>query len=396
MNARENVVNVARRELVERVRDRTFLISTAVVVVILLIITVLPSLLGADERPRYTVGLVGAGAAPLAEALAGGGQAIGADVQVRRLPDAAAAAVALRAEELDLAVVDGRRLVALNEPPESLVGLVQAAARDLRVQSALRAAGVAPATIREALAERPLPLATLEPRRQGQDPGAGPREVVARFGSFVLYLQLITYGYWVASGVVEEKASRVVELLLATIRPAHLLAGKVIGIGLLGLGQLAFLALVGLGAALALDVIDVPASVLGTVATVLLWFLLGFAFYACAFAVAGAIVSRHEERQNTTTPLTLVMVAGFIVAVIAGGEPDSTIARVASFLPPVAPLVMLVRTAITEVPAWETVASVAVTAAATVALVPLAARIYAGAILRTGGRVKLRQALRSA
>src|SRR4029453_17034523 len=176
----------------------------------------------------------------------------------------------------------------------------------------LLSAGVGPRVVQEVLQPVPLPLRTVAPRADHD------RQNIARFGAFLLYFQLITYGYWVASGVVEEKASRVVELLLAAIRPTHLLAGKGIGIGLLGLTQLAVLGLVGLVGSTATGVLEVRAGVLGTVGLVALWFLLGYAFYSCAFAVAGATVSRQEELQNTTTPLTLVMVAAVVGAALVG------------------------------------------------------------------------------
>jgi ABC-2 type transport system permease protein len=377
---------VGRREYVERVRDRTFLISTAFVVVVLVMITWLPSLLGTGERPSWTVALAGTGSAALAERLPAAGGALGADLRTVTVPDRAAAEARLRSEGADLAVVDGQ-LIALRRPDQTLVAAVGAAAGQVRLRAALAEAGARPEAVDAALAQPPPQVTTLEP--------AGPREAeaVARFGSFLLYFQLITYGSWVAAGVVEEKASRVVELILAAVRPSQLLAGKVAGIGLLGLTQLVLLAAIGLTAATAFGAVEVPASMLGPIASVVAWFVLGYAFWAGAWAVAGAIVSRQEELQNTSTPLVLIMVAAFLVALLVGEDPGSLAARVASFVPPVAPLVMPVRMAVGAVAAWEVAASVLVTVAATVALVPLAARIYAGAVLRTGSRVRLRQVL---
>jgi ABC-2 type transport system permease protein len=387
-DARRNVVTVAKREFVERFRDRSFLISTGVVLLILLAVTVLPRLLGFGDPSTWKVGLVGGASAPLAQAVPAAQQAVDARIEVRTLSSAAAEA-AVRDGQVDLAVVDGARLLALDDPPPPLVALVRSAVREQGVQRALVAAGVSPEVVRRAQAVPPLPLTALERR------GDPVREAAARFGSILLYFQLLTYGMWVAAGVVEEKASRVVEILLAAIRPAHLLAGKIIGIGLLGLTQLAFLALVGVGASVAFGLVQLPASLAGTAAVVLGWFVLGFAFYAGAFAVAGAIVSRQEELQNTATPLSLLMVAAFLVSLGAAEDPGSLLARVVTFLPPVAPLVVPLRVAAGEIGALEQVAAVVVMVAATVAMVPLAARIYAGAVLRTGGRVKLRQALQS-
>lgn len=179
---------------------------------------------------------------------------------------------------------------------------------------------------------------------------------IALVAVIVLYGQLFGYAFWVASGVVEEKASRIVEILLSTITARQLLAGKVIGIGLLGLLQLIGIAAVALAAAIAVDVVDEPGRAIGSVLIALGWFVLGFAFYACLFAVAGATISRVEELQNATTP-----------RIVAG-----------------------------DVAAWEIGLAVALMVAATCALVPIAARLYTNAVLQTGGRIKLREAWRSA
>jgi ABC-2 type transport system permease protein len=387
--ARDAVAAVIRREYVERIRDRGFLISTGVVVVVILLITVLPRVLGAGDDPDWKVATAGQGSDQIGRVLPGAAEASGAKLEVRSYPDPAAAERAVRDGDADLALLDGKRLVSLGDPPAGLLGLIQATTRELRVRQTLTDAGVDQAKAQEALAAAPLPLSTLRPS------GNADKENVARLASIILYFQLISYGFAVASGVVEEKSSRVVELLLATIRPSQLLTGKVIGIGLLGLTQLLFLGVVGMGTALALHVFSVPASVLGTVADVVLWFLLGFAFWATVFAAAGAMVSRQEELQNTTTPLTLILVAGFLIAITVGSEPDSLLATVCSFLPPVAPLIMPLRVAAGEVPAWQFVLAVAVMLGSTAALIPVAARIYAGAVLRTGARVRLGQALRS-
>jgi ABC-2 type transport system permease protein len=187
-------------------------------------------------------------------------------------------------------------------------------------------------------------------------------------------------------------------VLLAAVRPVQLLAGKIIGIGLVGLIQLAIIGVLGLAVATWSGSITLPPDAWGTIGSVLLWFLLGYAFYSSLFAVAGAIVSRQEELQNTATPLNLLMLASFFVAFSTslGAGADSTLAKVSTFLPPVAPLVMPVRIAGGDAAPWEIAASLAVMLVSIVAVVVLAARLYEGAILRTGARVKLGDAWRSA
>ena len=209
-----------------------------------------------------------------------------------------------------------------------------------------------------------------------------------------LYTQLLTFGYLLASGVVEEKASRVVEVLLATIRPKDLLAGKIIGLGLLGLGQLAVMTTVGLVAAAASGALDVSGDVIGAAALAVGWFVLGYAFYSGLFACAGALVPRQEELQASMTPLTMLILISFFLSFVVLDDPDGTLAHVSSFIPFSAPITMPPRIALGEAPAVEILAAFAVTVVGALALIPLAGRIYSGAVLRTGSAVKLREAWR--
>jgi ABC-2 type transport system permease protein len=383
----------AWREVVERTRrDRSF-ISTLVTLAILCAIIFLPRLFGSDNPREFDVGLVGAASQPLGRALTAQGGAAGVRIHLRQPASAAEAEAAVRDGSLDLAVIDDRQLVAKAEIDEQLNLLVQGASRAARAQQTLQRAGVPPEEIQAALAPPPLPVRSLEP----VDEDARSKRAIATVAVFILYGQLIGYCFTVAMGVVEEKSTRVVEVLLAAVRPVQLLAGKIVGIGLVGLFQLAIIGVIGLALATASGAITLPPDAAPTIGSVLLWFLLGYAFYSSLFAVAGAIVSRQEELQNTATPLNLLMVASFFVAFstsVSGA--DSTLAKVSTFLPPVAPLVMPMRIAGGDAAPWEIALSLAIMLVSIVVVVVLAARLYEGAILRTGARVKLRDAWRGA
>ena len=238
----------------------------------------------------------------------------------------------------------------------------------------------------------PLRVQSVEP----EDPDADAKAGLAFFAILILYGQLLTYGFWVATGVVEEKASRVIEVLLATIRPIHLLAGKVIGLGLLGLGQLLVIAVFGVAVAAGTGALEVDGTLIAAVALSLVWFVLGYAFYAAAFAVAGALVPRQEEIQTSTMPLTMLILVSLFAGFAVNENPDGTLGHVTAFIPPMAPVTMPSRIILGAAPAWEIAASVAVMILATVLLVPLAARIYSAVVLRTGSAVKLTEALRLA
>jgi ABC-2 type transport system permease protein len=388
MSARSQWPIVARREFVERARDRGFQVSTAITVLLLVGVIVISALF---SRPTsFDLLVVGEGSDALGQQVRAAADALGIEVSVHELADEAEARQAVDAGDADAAVVDAGRIVVRAEPPDQLVGLIQAVSVRERSRQALIAEGLSSEQVDAALAQSPLPVDALEPVN------AESRETttVAFVGVLLLYGQLFAYGYWVAAGVVEEKSSRVVEVLLATLRPSHLLRGKILGIGLLGLAQLLLIGLVGLFASSAVGTLEFPSGAIATVGLVLVWFVLGFFFYATMFAVAGSIVTRQEDLQTTMTPLTILIVGSFFIGLSATSNPDSTLAVVASLLPFSSPLVMPTRIALGDAATWEVVASIAISVAATAALIPLATKIYSRALLRPG-RVRIRQVLRA-
>jgi len=379
---------VARREFVERARDRGFQVSTAITLLLLVGVIVVSA---AFNRPTsFDLVVVGAGSEVLGGEVRVAADALGFEVHVLALPDRAEAERAVDAGDADAALVNGDAIVVRDEPPEQLVGLIQAVSLRERSRQALVAAGLSDDQVDAALLQRPLPVDALEP----VDARRSESATVAFVGVLLLYGQLFAYGYWVAAGVVEEKSSRVVEVLLATLRPSHLLRGKILGIGLLGLLQLLLIGLVGLFASNAVGSLEFPSGAIATMGVVLVWFVLGFFFYAGLFAVAGSIVTRQEDLQTTMTPLTILIIASFIIGLSATGDPDSTLAVVASLLPFSSPLVMPTRIVLGEAAPWEVVASLAISVVSTAALIPIATKIYSRALLRPG-RVRIRQVLRA-
>jgi ABC-2 type transport system permease protein len=171
------------------------------------------------------------------------------------------------------------------------------------------------------------------------------------------------------------------------------LAGKVIGIGVIGLVQLVGFVIVGLVAANAAGTVDLPPDIVPVAAQVIGWFILGFAFYSCLFAVGGALASRVEELQSTTMPLSLLAMGSFFAAITASGAPGGTLARVTTYLPFSAPLVLPIRIAAGAVGRGEVAAGVAIVLVSIVAAVALAGRVYSRGALHTRGPLKLRNAL---
>jgi ABC-2 type transport system permease protein len=381
---------VARREITQKLREKSFLISMSVTVALVVLVAVLPTLLGMGGRSSYTLAVSNAGALPVAQAADRGAEAFDVGMTVRELSPAKAAA-ALDDGDVD-AVLSARGLQSKEEPEEELVGIVQTAEREVRQAQALDRAGLSDAEVQQALNPPPLRVSTTE----AVDPDRDRKGTFAFVAVLALYTQLLTFGYLLASGVVEEKASRVVEVLLATIQPRDLLAGKIVGLGILGFAQTLVLAGAGLIAATATGALDVDSDVVIAAALAVGWFVLGYAFYAGLFACAGALVPRQEELQSSMTPLTMLILISFFISFVVLDNPDGTLAVVTSFIPFSAPMTMPPRIALGEASTVEIVAAFAITAAAAAALIPLSGRIYSGAVLRTGSAVKLREAWRAA
>jgi ABC-2 type transport system permease protein len=357
--------------------------------VIIVGVVVIAAVVGGDEQ-SYKVGWSTESERVVVQAAADAGRAVDVTIEPRQVGSPGPPAdVALDDGSLDAVVADGR-IRSKEEPDDELVTLLQAANDEVQAAAALEQAGVTGDSARRALNPAPLRVSTLEPA--DDDGKAG----VAFFAILILYGQLLTYGYWVAAGVVEEKASRVVEVVLSTIRPASLLAGKVIGIGLLGLANLLVTVAIGLAVAQAAGAIDVDGDLLSAATLALAWFVVGYAFYSCAFACAGALVPRQEELQSSMTPLSVTILVAFFAGFAVLDDPGGTVAHITAFIPVTAPITMPPRIVTGDAPAWEVVASLAVTIGASVALIPLAARIYSGGILRTGSALKLREAWRAA
>jgi ABC-2 type transport system permease protein len=219
-------------------------------------------------------------------------------------------------------------------------------------------------------------------------------DVAALATGILLYVSLGIYGAAVASGVAQEKTSRVAEVLLGAVRPSHLLTGKVLGIGVCGAVQLGIAAGVGLLANAVVQSAVIPATIWVLLPTVLLWFVLGYAFYAFAYAAAGALVGRQEEVQFVSLPITLPIIVGFLLTYLTIARPDALWLRLLSFLPPLAPILMPARLALGSLSWWEMPLAALLTVAATYGMERLAARIYAPALVRGGARLTWSAALR--
>jgi ABC-2 type transport system permease protein len=390
VNRRKTIELVARRELSEGLRSRPWraavLIQMLVVAGIAIVSIVTSGGSGIHTRHLATAGPRAAAIGAKARTEAKG---YGIKLEVEALGSPAAARAKVAGEDADAALGPHGLTVAKN-PDDALVALLQNAARTVSGEARLRAAGLSPVAARAALAPPPLP--TVEISTGEGEGGTG----LAYIGALLLYVALISFGYAIASSVVAEKSSRVVEVILSAIRPVQLLAGKLIGVGILGLIQIAAVAAIGLAIAVPGGAISLPSSTVETVALVFVYFVLGYVFYGGAFAAAASLVSRQEDTQSTTGPILIILVASYVATNAALGNPSGGLATVGTFLPPMAPLVVPGRAAQGALPAGQLVISLALMAAAIVVVVVLAARIYDRSVLRFGTPMKLREAIRIA
>jgi ABC-2 type transport system permease protein len=220
-------------------------------------------------------------------------------------------------------------------------------------------------------------------------------EVLGFLGVVILFMAIIMTGQVILLGVAEEKNSRVAEVVLGAMRPRLLLTGKVASIGLLGLFEVLLTGALVLLAGSVFDTFELPDATGGAVAIVVLWFVLGFGFYATVYGAAGALVARHQNAANAAGPINIVLMVGYFIGVASTASADNPVVRIAAVLPPLAPVTMPLRMIAGEVTVVEIVASIVLIVAAAYGLMLLAERVYSGGLLR-GGKVGVRDALRGA
>jgi ABC-2 type transport system permease protein len=395
---------VAGREIRQRLRSRAFAVVTGLFALVLLVVAALPSLLAGGLTTVVEDGDAAGAATPVgvlgddADLEPGVSAALTAALGALALvavPDEASVP-ALLDDGAVAFVVDreGTRVLAAGSAGPFGPDLPTTVPEALGLARALGASGADAALVDDLLTAPPaeVEVVTLGPGTETE--GAGARFAVAYLGSVLLYLFLIFFANMVVTGVIEEKGSRVVELLLPAVSPRTLMGGKVLGLGTLGAAQ-AIAIVTPAAVLLAVTRGDVlPPRLFVAIAAMVVAFVLGFGLYAGIAAGLSALVSRVEDSQVALLPLYTVLVLAFFVTFPVLGQPDGTLAEVVTFVPFTAPFVVPARIALVELPLWQAgLAAIGVVVTA-VALTVVAARLYEGSILRAGARVRLRSAWR--
>jgi len=379
---------VTRREWSQRVRTMAFRVSTVISIVIVVLLIMVPEMYGGGVKPTRTVGLVGQSSAQLPSLLHASGDQLGLSVETRTYQDEAAGRTGLRADDVSVLLVDQHGLVWRAEVDDQLRAAVTSAVGIVERQQTIRDLGLTREETQRLLQPADLPSTSLEPATKEQT----ARADLGRIGVILLFMAIAVYCSFVLIGVVEEKSSRVVEVLLSRLRPTELLTGKILGIGLVGLAQFGLVVGSALVALSLSDNTSIPKTTPGTLGWIVFWFILGYGFYAVLYATAGSLVSRQEETSTLQLPMMAVLFVAYILAFMATESPEGAAALLGSLFPPTAPMVMIVRIAHGGVPWWQMTLSVALMVVTTYGMVRIAGRIYAGGVLRFGGRVRLKEA----
>ena len=295
---------------------------------------------------------------------------------------------------LDLTAGSPRLLVSESRKADTAVvtavtGILQQAA----LSDQIAALGGDPSAAAEALNRAAPRVVALDPLQHDAEE-FGARYTILAFIDILLMIAIMGGGQAIATGVVEEKASRIVEILLACVRPTSLLADKVLGTGtavILSYG------LIGVVAAATAELAGVlPQTSIridAVVVAMIVWMIVGYAIAAAAYGAAGALVSRQEDAASVTMPLTMLFMIPYMLSFVMAMDPSKTVFRVLAYLPPLSPFLMPARLVL-GVSNWaEQLVALAVALAFIPLLVRLAAIVYTRAVTRTGSRVPLREVL---
>ncbi|ACZ31726.1 ABC-type Na+ efflux pump permease component- like protein [Xylanimonas cellulosilytica DSM 15894] len=381
---------IAQREITTRVRQRSFLITTA-----LLVAAVVAGILlvnATSGSSGFTLGATDGGEVALEQAV----DAAGLDVTVQAVSGGDTESL-LRDGGFDAIVSPGEDGVLTVQVEQTLPPELAPVLHGLAQQQALAAQvadlGGDPAEVAAAIGAAHAEVVPLDPPEERD-----VTQVIAGYlVGILMFMALMISSQMVAQGVVEEKTSRVVELLLATVRPAQLMAGKVLGIGLIGLLQVGLTVGAAAGTASATGLLDASGLRVGsTLVWALVWFLVGFGTYALVLAALAALVSRQEEVASVTTPATMFMILPYLLGVsVLPWDPTNQLASTLSFVPGFAPFLMPMREALGVAPLWQSLVALLLSLAVIPVLVWIAGKIYGNAVLRTGARIKLKDALRA-
>jgi ABC-2 type transport system permease protein len=414
------IAAVIRREYLEHVRTRAFWISTLLVPVLMGALMFVPVWLAARGGGTFTVAVVdlsGRFFDPLQRevqrALAASEEKLTISLLAQPLgpdPDATREALKRRVQGRDFdgmlvlpaSLPDGGQpeYVAPNVAAFKLLTVLERSVNNVMVADRLARAGLDPDQIGQLT--RRVELRTFKLGARGEETSDSGQTFLLSYALvMIIYMTVLLYGVYVMRGVLEEKSSRIVEVIVSTIRPLELMLGKILGIGAVGLtqfliwtGTLLALSAPGVVAALFGGPVAVPRVAVSLMVFFVVYFLLGFLLYGTLYAAIGAAFDSEQEAQNFQGMVAMLLVLPLILMMQIFNQPDGALAVVLSLIPFFTPMLMLLRMTLTQVPAVQLAASVVLMVAAILGTTWLAAKIYRVGILVHGAKPKLKELVR--
>jgi ABC-2 type transport system permease protein len=412
-----NVWLIARREYIERIRTRGFLITTVLIPVIMGGFIFGSSFLGGKVSSESHIAIVSSDAQPALDLQDELEQSDGAQPGTAGRPhitvDVMGAGQETRAivdRELESGDLDGYLWITPAATPDaspaftftprsgeqqSLRITLASALNAVLIRERLTRRGVAGADLDAMM--QPVHIATVRaPHRVDREDA----EISVTVLFFLMYMVIMLYGMNVARSIIEEKTSRIFEVLLATIRPEEMMAGKIIGVGCVGLTQVAIWITAGLSlmsSAMAPHLGGQPLHFALTVPQIVyffIYFLLGYLFYSSIAAALGAMTNSEQELQQLNMFLVLPLAFCFIALKAVLTNPDSSFSQALALVPPFTPLLMYVRVTLGHPAPWEVALSIALTSASIYAIIWVTSRIYRVGVLMYGKRPNLPEILR--
>lgn len=391
MNSQALIRVIATREFLARIRTRVFAITTVLTVVGIGAYILLQAYVLNKSATSLDVGFVGT-AQSISAPVRAEAAALGETITVQPYASLAAGTADLQSGTID-ALVSGSgpstTLTTQSSVDPTLETALNDQARQQVLTEYLTQHGLSPS---DALGQLNFSVGVNE--LSPVNAARVEQIVIGLLVAGILYVTMVIYGQLVAAGVIEEKSNRIVEILLATVRPWQLMLGKIAGIGLVALIQVVLVAGVALVLASVTKLVSIPTLSVDVVVSGIVWFVLGYLMYALLFAAAGSMVSRQEDVSSVALPVIMVLVAGWILALtVAAPDPGSPGTTVLSFIPLFSPVIMPVRIAAGVAPFWQVAISVVLVIATIFVFAAIAGRIYRNSVLRVGGRVKFSDAL---
>ncbi|MEU4313551.1 ABC transporter permease [Nocardia sp. NPDC024068] len=377
---------VTEREVVVKLRDRNFLIST-VITIVAIVASLAVSGFMSGRTETIDIAVAGTDANQVVQTAGDLAELADSNVAFTSHPAADPAAVEQQvrdgaAEAGLVAGPDGWRLIGKESVNDEVNTYVTTAAQQLALQRNAEAAGT---SLEELGRGGQVTYDVLD--ESAIDPGFA--RVLTFVFAFLFYIASLLFGMSIAQSVVEEKQNRIVEILASAIPLRQLLIGKIVGNTLMAFGQLVLFAGAGLAGLAMMGSADRVTQIAGAAGWFIVFFIVGFLALASLWAVAGSLATRNEDLQSTSTPLSMLIMIVLFLGIFASG----TAQTVLSYVPIVSIVTMPARLAEGTAAWWEPIASLAVMAAAAYGIVVVAERIYRRSLLQTQGRLTYRQAL---